>query len=179
LLLAAPNVNEPKGCRDKAMLELLYATGMRVSELIELDLDDLNLQIGIVHCKNAKHNRIIPVYNEAIAALSEYLTNIRPLLSNDRNQKALFINLNGDRLTRQGFWKIMKHYADVADIQKAITPHTIRHSFAAHLLENGAGLVDIKEMLGHSDISSTHIYKELMKQKYADSYRKFHPRAGR
>ncbi len=177
-LLSAPDITEPKGCRDKAMLELLYATGMRVSELIDLNVEDFNFQIGIVHCTSAKHNRVIPVYYDAIKAINDYMSRVRPVISLDRTQKALFINLNGERLTRQGFWKIMKKYADIAGIKKTITPHTIRHSFATHLLENGAGLDDIKEMLGHSDISSTQIYNELMKQKYATAYRKFHPRAG-
>ncbi|MBQ2676689.1 MAG: tyrosine recombinase [Clostridia bacterium] len=178
-LLSQPSISDFKGCRDKAMLELLYATGVRVTELIDLNVDDVNLQINIIHCKSSKNERIIPVYHDAIKAVSEYLSRVRPAITVDRNQKALFLNMNGERLTRQGFWKIIKSYAFEAGIKREITPHTIRHSFAAHLLENGAGLKDIKDMLGHSDISSTHIYSTLMKQRYASAYKKFHPRAGR
>ena len=179
LLLAQPDAADPKGCRDKAMLELMYATGVRVSELVNLNVTDINLQINILHCRSEKNERIVPVYHAAIKAVSDYLTRIRPTLISDLSEQALFLNLNGERLTRQGFWKIIKSYAEEAGIKKTITPHTMRHSFATHLLENGAGLKDIKEMLGHSDISSTQIYSQLMKAKYTAAYKQFHPRASK
>lgn len=176
-LLKSPNVNEPKGCRDKAMFELLYATGIRVSELVSLNLQDVNLHVGILTCHNGKASRIIPVYPEALRALSEYIYRVRIAIVPDSDFEALFINLNGSRLTRQGFWKIIKTYAEKAGIKTELTPHTLRHSFAAHLLENGAQLKDIKEMLGHADISSTQIYAQIMKNKFKDVYNRCHPRA--
>ena len=159
------------------MLELLYATGIKVSELIDLKVTDLNLQIGIIHLKNEKKERVIPLYPAALKSLTEYLVNVRDTIVIDENEDRLFTNMTGTHMSRQGFWKIIKHYADLAGIKKDITPHTIRHSFAAHLLENGAKLSDIKEMLGHSDISSTQIYAQLMKSKYTSVYTKFHPLA--
>ncbi len=177
LLLSKPDVSEYKGIRDKAMLELLYATGIKVSELIDLKVTDLNLQIGIIHLKNEKKERVIPLYPAALKSLTEYLVNVRDTIVIDENEDRLFTNMTGTHMSRQGFWKIIKHYADLAGIKKDITPHTIRHSFAAHLLENGAKLSDIKEMLGHSDISSTQIYAQLMKSKYTSVYTKFHPLA--
>lgn len=177
LLLNQPDVSEAKGCRDKAMLELLYATGIRVSELINLDLIDVNFQVGILHCKNSKNERIIPIYADAQNAIQNYISHVRSMLLLDYSEKALFVNMNGTRLTRQGFWKIVKHYTIQAKIKKDITPHTLRHSFAAHLLENGAQLKDIKEMMGHSDISSTQIYAQIIKNKYKDVYSNFHPKA--
>lgn len=177
LLLAQPNVTDPKGCRDKAMLELLYATGIRVSELIDLKLIDVNLEIGILHLKSDKSERIVPMYPEAIKAMSEYIIRIRGNIVLDEEVDALFTNMNGMPLTRQGFWKIVKGYAKRANIKKDITPHTLRHSFAAHLLENGAQLKDIQEMLGHADISSTQVYAQIMKSRYTEAYKKFHPRA--
>ncbi len=177
LLLAQPQGNDYKSIRDKAMLELLYATGIKVSELIELTLNDVNLQIGIIHTHNSKHERIVPIYPIANKHLTEYCTIARPALVQNANEDRLFTNINGQPMTRQGFWKIIKHYAEKAGISKDITPHTLRHSFAAHLLENGAQLKDIKDMLGHSDISSTQIYAQLIKSKYVQSYAKFHPLA--
>ena len=177
LLLSQPNGNDYKSIRDKAMLELLYATGIKVSELIELTVNDVNLQIGIIHTHNSKHERIVPVYPEANKHLTEYFTIARPALVQNSSEDRLFTNMNGQPMTRQGFWKIIKHYAEKAGIKKDITPHTLRHSFAAHLLENGAQLKDIKDMLGHSDISSTQIYAQLIKSKYVQSYAKFHPLA--
>ena len=177
MLLAAPDISDTKGIRDKAMLELLYATGIRVSELIDANVTDVNTQIGILHCKSDKNERVVPMYPIAIKAIDDYMKRVRPFLRTEENEQALFTNMNGQRMTRQGFWKIIKYYADSCGIKKSITPHTIRHSFAAHLLENGAGLSDIKEMLGHSDISSTQIYSQLMKQKYASAYKTFHPRS--
>ncbi len=177
LLLAQPDNTEYKGIRDKAMLELLYATGIKVSELIELKVTDVNLQIGILHLHNDKKERIIPIYPAAIKSVADYLVNVRPVIVPEENEDRLFTNMTGQHLSRQGFWKIIKHYAETAGIKKDITPHTLRHSFAAHLLENGAKLSDIKEMLGHSDISSTQVYAKLMKLKYTSAYAKYHPLA--
>ena len=178
-LLSQPKSNDSKGIRDKAMLELLYATGIRVSELINLNLEDAYFDVGVIHCNGAKNDRIIPVYAAAIDVLKNYVENIRPLCVIDDSERALFVNMNGQRLTRQGFWKIIKAYTKDAKINKDITPHTLRHSFAAHLLKNGAKLKDIQEMLGHSDISSTQIYAQLMKKQYSTVYNKYHPRANR
>lgn len=176
-LLSQPDGNDYKSIRDKAMLELLYATGIKVSELIELTTGDVNLQIGIIHTHNSKHERIVPVYPEANKHLAEYCNIARPALVQNSSEDRLFTNMNGQPMTRQGFWKIIKHYAEKAGIKKDITPHTLRHSFATHLLENGAQLKDIKDMLGHADISSTQIYAQLIKSKYVQSYAKFHPLA--
>ena len=176
-LLAQPNSSDYKGMRDKAMLELLYATGIRVSELIELKVSDINLQIGILHIKSAKRERIIPIYPAAVKHISEYLSIARPALVQFDNNDLLFTNMYGQAMSRQGFWKIIKYYSEKVGIKKDITPHTLRHSFAAHLLENGAQLTDIKEMLGHADISSTQIYAQMLKNKYVQSYSKFHPLA--
>jgi integrase/recombinase XerD len=159
------------------MLELLYATGIRVSELINLDLNNLNLSAGIIHCENRGKERVIPLYPSAVRAISEYVEKIRPQMVERPDEPALFVNLNGRRMSRQGFWKIIKHYQEKAGIQKDITPHTLRHSFAAHLLENGADLRSIQEMLGHADISSTQIYTQVVGQRLKDVYAKAHPRA--
>lgn len=177
LLLFQPDVNDLKGCRDKAMLELLYATGIKVSELINIKLIDINLQIGILHLDNGKQERIIPIYPAAVKALLNYCNNVRGVVAMGSDTPELFTNMNGQPLTRQGFWKIIKYYAEKAGIDKDITPHTIRHSFAAHLLENGAPLKDIQEILGHSDLSSTQVYAQLMRSRYAQSYKKYHPMA--
>ncbi len=177
LLLSQPSGGDYKSIRDKAMLELLYATGIKVSELIELTVSDVNLQIGILHLHSGKKERIIPMYPAAVKCIADYLLNVRPALVLDAGEDKLFTNMTGQHMTRQGFWKIIKHYAETAGIKKDITPHTLRHSFAAHLLENGAKLTDIKEMLGHTDISSTQIYAQLMKSKYTAAYAKFHPLA--
>ena len=177
LFLEQPDCTDLKGYRDRAMLELLYATGIRVSELIDLDLDDLNLPGGVLKCYSKGKERIIPLYQTAIRALSEYVHNVRPQLVEDVEEPALFVNMNGERMSRQGFWKLIKYYQEKAGIQKDITPHTLRHSFAAHLLENGADLRSIQEMLGHADISSTQIYSKLLNQKLKDVYLKAHPRA--
>ncbi len=177
LFLEQPSAVEPKGLRDRAMLELLYATGIRVSELIALDLDDLDLDAEALHCANPKRERTIPLYSAAVRALTVYLNRVRPQMVEDPAETALFVNMNGARMSRQGFWKIIKHYQETAGIDKKITPHTLRHSFAAHLLENGADLRSIQEMLGHADISSTQIYTQLVGNKLRDVYRKSHPRA--
>lgn len=177
LLLSQPDGTDYKSIRDKAMLELLYATGIKVSELTELTVSNVNLQIGILHLHNGERERIVPMYPAAVKTVATYLVNVRPAIVIDENEDRLFTNMNGKPLSRQGFWKIIKHYAEKAGIKKDITPHTLRHSFAAHLLENGAQLKDIKEMLGHSDISSTQIYAQLIKSKYTAAYAKFHPMA--
>lgn len=175
-LLDSPNGSDLKSIRDKAMLELLYATGIKVSELIDVKLSDINLQIGILHLHDKKE-RIIPLYPAAVKTLSNYVINVRPAIILNQNEDLLFTNMSGQALSRQGLWKIIKHYSEKANIKKDITPHTLRHSFAAHLLENGAQLKDIKEMLGHSDISSTQIYAQFMKSKYTLAYAKYHPLA--
>lgn len=177
LLLMQPDVTTQKGIRDKAMLEVLYATGMRVSELIGLKLHNVNIQLGILHLDTDRGERVIPMYPEALESVLEYITNVRKLLIYEKGVDELFVNTNGKPMTRQGFWKIIKFYASKAKIEKEITPHTLRHSFAEHLLENGAPLADIKEILGHSDISSTQVYAQMLKSKYAQSYKKYHPMA--
>lgn len=177
LLLEQPKCTDMKGFRDKAMLETLYATGMRVSEMISLNVADVSLAGSFVKCEGNGKFRIIPLYPAAVKALTNYLTDIRPKMVSGPEEEALFVNINGDRMTRQGFWKIIKHYQDTAQINKDITPHTLRHSFAAHLLENGADLHSLQEMLGHSDISSTQIYTQVVKQNLKNVYNKYHPRA--
>ena len=177
LLLEQPKCTDAKGFRDKAMLELLYATGIRVSELISLNVEDVNLPAGFIRCCSGGKSRSIPLYPAAARAIHNYLTQIRPSLIADPMETALFVNLSGDRMSRQGYWKIIKHYQQSANIQKDITPHTLRHSFAAHLLENGADLKSIQEMLGHSDISSTQVYTQIVKQNLKSVYNKFHPKA--
>lgn len=176
-LLAQPDTSDIKGKRDKAMLELLYATGIKVSELISLNVDDVNLQLSFLRCGAGEKERFVSLYPLALRALTVYLDSARKLLVLHPDEKALFVNVQGERMTRQGFWKILKSYAESAKIQKDITPHTLRHSFAAHLLENGADIHDIQEILGHSDISSTMRYAQLIKNKLNNGYIKFHPRA--
>lgn len=177
LLLEQPSCTDAKGYRDKAMLELLYATGIRVTELISLDITDVNTAAGVVKCTGKERERFIPLYPAAVKALSEYIEFIRPQMLALPSETALFVNVNGERMSRQGFWKIIKSYQQKAHIEKTITPHTLRHSFAAHLLENGADLKSIQEMLGHADISSTQIYSQLVKKQLKDVYNKAHPRA--
>lgn len=177
LFLEQPDPSDMKGIRDRAMLELLYATGMRVSELITLDIDDVNLSVGIIRCRSKDKERVIPMYSMAVKALSDYVEKVRMSMIADADEEALFVNMNGERMSRQGFWKIVKTYQKKAGITKEITPHTLRHSFAAHLLENGADLHSIQEMLGHSDLSSTQIYAKIVKKQLKDVYKKAHPRA--
>ena len=177
LLLSQPECTDRKGYRDRAMLELLYATGIRVSELIGLDVSDVNLSAGIISCRGRDKVRAIPLYPKAIKALKDYMDFIRPEMIASPTERALFVNVSGERMSRQGFWKIVKSYQQKAGIEKDITPHTLRHSFATHLLENGADLHSIQEMLGHADISSTQIYSQLVKKKLKDVYNKAHPRA--
>ena len=177
LFLDQPQCVDAKGYRDHAMLELLYATGIRVSELISLNEDDVNLSASFIRAQSKGKERIIPLYPAAVKALSHYMKEVRPQLVADPEETALFVNMNGERMSRQGFWKIIKYYQEKAGIEKDITPHTLRHSFAAHLLENGADLHSIQEMLGHADISSTQIYAHIIKQRLQDVYRKAHPLA--
>lgn len=178
LLLRQPDPSDPKGNRDQCMLELLYATGIRVSELVALDVDDVNLNMAFIKCSGkGTKDRVIPVYDIAVKALYEYITRYRPMLIREHEEKALFVNFHGKRLTRQGFWKIIKYYTKMAKINREITPHTLRHSFAAHLLENGADLKCLQEMLGHSDISTTQVYAQITKSKIKEVYKKAHPRA--
>ena len=177
LLLEQPKDVDLKGTRDKAMLEFAYATGMRVTEIISLDIDDVNLNEGYVTCNSGKKQRTIPIGTMSLKALKEYIEEARPVIIKDENEKALFVNTNGKRLTRQGFWKIIKYYKEQAHIAKDITPHVLRHSFATHLLQNGADLKSIQTMLGHSDISSTQVYVQFQDPELRDIYKKSHPRA--
>lgn len=177
LLLNQPKNVDLKGIRDKAMLEFAYATGMRVTEIISLNIDDINFEQGVVNCKARTKTRSIPLGKISLNALKEYVENVRDILIKDDNEQALFVNINGKRLTRQGVWKIVKFYKEQAHITKEITPHVLRHSFATHLLQNGADLKSIQTMLGHSDISSTQVYMQFQDESLKNIYRKAHPRA--
>ena len=177
LLLDQPKDVDLKGIRDKAMLEFAYATGMRVTEIISLNIDDVSLEEGYVVCRNGNKQRSIPLGTMSLKALKEYIEEARDILLKSEDEKALFVNINGTRLTRQGFWKIIKFYKEQAHITKDITPHVLRHSFATHLLQNGADLKAIQSMLGHSDISSTQVYMQFQDDGLKDVYRKAHPRA--
>jgi len=177
LLLNQPKDIDLKGIRDKAMLEVAYATGMRVTEIISLNIDDVNLEEGFVVCKSADKQRNIPLGSISIKALRDYIIEARPIIIKSEEEKSLFVNINGKRLTRQGFWKIVKFYKEQANITKEITPHVLRHSFATHLLQNGAELKAIQTMLGHSDISSTQVYMQFQDESIKNIYRKAHPRA--
>lgn len=176
-LLAQPSCVDPKGFRDKAMLEVMYATGIRVTELISLNTEDVNLELGIIHCGSGKKSRSIPLYPAALRSLSVYMKDVRALMVSDPGEKALFVNVGGARMSRQGFWKLLKYYQSKAGIDKEITPHTLRHSFAVHLLENGADLGSLQELMGHSDISSTQMYTHMVNQKLKAVYEKCHPKA--
>ena len=160
-----------------AMLEFAYATGMRVTEMISLDIDDVKLDEGYVVCRGRSKSRNIPLGSMSLKALKEYIDDARPYLIRDESEEALFVNVNGTRLTRQGFWKIVKYYKEQAHIEKDITPHVLRHSFATHLLQNGADLKAIQTMLGHSDISSTQVYMQFQDPGIKNEYKKAHPRA--
>ena len=175
-LLDAPDSSD-KGCRDKAMLELLYATGIRVSELIELKVSDVNLTLNYIKIYGDKKDRNVPFGNKAHKALVKYIKKIRPNMIKDKSEEYLFVNCNGSKISRQGFWKLVKQYQHDANINKDITPHMLRHSFAAHLLENGADIKSIQEMMGHADKASTQIYSRIVSTKIHDVYAKAHPRA--
>ena len=177
LLLSQPVCVDAKGFRDKAMLEVMYATGIRVTELISLNIDDVNIDLGIIKCAGGRKTRAIPLYPAALRALSQYLDHVRSGMIADPDEQALFVNVSGIRMSRQGFWKILKHYQNSAHIDKEITPHTLRHSFAVHLLENGADIGSVQELMGHSDISSTQVYTQMINQKLKTVYAKYHPKA--
>ncbi len=175
-LLEQPRGATPKDLRDRAMLELLYATGIRVSELISLNLSDVNLQVGYIMCRDARKERVVPFGAPAKRALGEYIKNARPMMIADQSSDVLFTNCSGQPMSRQGFWKLVKYYARKAGITSDITPHTLRHSFAAHLVENGADLRSVQEMLGHSDISTTQIYANMSQNRLREVYAKNFPR---
>ena len=177
LFLEQPKCVDAKGYRDHAMLELLYATGIRVSELISLNVGDVNLTAGFLRCRSKGRERVIPLYRAAVKALQDYIYQVRPHLIARSNETALFVNMAGERMSRQGFWKLIKNYQEKAGIRKDITPHTLRHSFAVHLLENGADLRSLQEMMGHADISSTQVYTRVVQRQIRDVYQKAHPRA--
>ena len=176
-LLSQPECIDAKGYRDKAMLELLYATGIRVTELIDLNVSDVNLDSAVIRCTSKGRERVIPMYQAAVKALDDYLLLVRPQMIAEQDEQALFVNVSGDRMSRQGFWKIIKYYTKKAKIDKDITPHTLRHSFAAHLLENGADIHAIQEMLGHSSLSTTQIYTHLSPARLKQVHDQAHPRA--
>lgn len=177
VLMSQPQCIDDKGYRDKAMLELLYATGIKVSELIALEMADVNLTVGYIQCGQGKNERVIPIGAIAKDAIAKYINHSREHMIKEKEETTVFVNCNGTPLSRQGFWKLIKHYQKQAQIHTDITPHTLRHSFAAHLLQNGADLKSIQEMLGHADISSTQIYSQLVNTKIKDIYEKAHPRA--
>ena len=177
-LLRSPNTGQVLGLRDRAMLELMYATGLRISEIINLKLEDLHLTMGTLQTLGKGHKeRIVPVGDEAIKWVNRYLEEARPKLLKQKRSNYLFLNFHGNNLTRQGVWKNLKAEVRKAGIQKNITPHTLRHSFATHILENGADLRIVQELLGHADISTTQIYTHLSNKQLADIYNRAHPRA--
>lgn len=177
-LLKEPDTSYPLGLRDSAMIELLYATGVRVSELISLTINDINLEVGyIISMGKGFKQRIIPLGEEASLRLKNYLETSRPLLIKGKDINELFVNRRGYKMTRQGFWKIIKKYAKAAGIAKEVSPHSLRHSFATHLLEGGADLRSVQKMLGHADISTTQIYTHIIKERLRIIYDKYHPRA--
>ncbi|QUI23053.1 site-specific tyrosine recombinase XerD [Vallitalea pronyensis] len=177
ILLNQPNNGDCKGIRDRAMLEVLYATGIRVSELIQLKRLDININLGYIKCQDNKKERIIPIGQVAKNALKRYMEEVRPVMIKDPHEEVLFVSCLGHSMSRQGFWKIVKSYASKAGINKKITPHILRHSFATHLVENGADLRSVQEMLGHSDISTTQIYAQMSSNRLKEVYAKAHPRA--
>ena len=176
ILLEQPCGDNPKEIRDKAMLELLYATGIRVTELITLNVEDLNLQMNYITCKDAGKERMIPFGAKARGALLRYIESARESMISDADSHILFVNCSGKAMSRQGFWKLIKYYTKKAGIMADITPHTLRHSFAAHLVENGADLKSVQEMLGHSDISTTQIYANMNQNRIREVYKRAHPR---
>lgn len=177
-LLETPDLNKNNGYRDRTILELLYATGMRVTELIQIEIDDVNLIMGFVKVfGKGNKERIIPLGDTVIEYLDTYINSVRPQLLKKKVTNVLFLNMHGRPLTRQGIWKLIKQYGLKANINKTLTPHTLRHSFATHLLENGADLRAVQEMLGHSDISTTQLYTHVSKTQIRQMYNQFHPRA--
>ena len=177
-LLETPDLAKNNGYRDRTMLELLYATGMRVTEIIQLDVEDVNLMMGFVRVfGKGNKERIVPLGDTVIEYLTTYIETVRPQLLKQTTTQALFLNMHGKSLSRQGIWKIIKQYGLKANINKTLTPHTLRHSFATHLLENGADLRAVQEMLGHSDISTTQLYTHVSKSQIRKMYTQFHPRA--
>lgn len=176
-LMDSPDLNSEKGIRDKAMLEVLYATGIRVSELLSLKMEDMNLNMEYIVCHEKAKDRIIPFGSEAKAALEAYIGAARDHMIGDAESEYLFVNCSGKPMSRQGFWKLIKHYAEKVGIEKEITPHTFRHSFAAHLLENGADVQSVQKMMGHADVSTTQMYVEMQAGNVRDVYKKFHPRS--
>ncbi|GAU76977.1 site-specific tyrosine recombinase XerD [Fusibacter sp. 3D3] len=175
-LIAKPDLRTSIGKRDKAMIELLYATGIRVSELVSLNLSDINTNMGYIRCKNNGKSRVVPLGSLASKAVEVYIKDGRSKIVTE-DEEALFVNYYGKRITRQGFWKVVKRYTEALDIRKSITPHTLRHSFALHLIQNGADIKAVQEMLGHSDVSTTQIYLEMSNSKIRNVYEKTHPRA--
>lgn len=175
-LLSQPNLNDLKGQRDKSMLEVLYSTGIRVTELVSLTVSDLSITAAHIKVKKKNKERIIPLGNTSIKYLKDYVENVRPLLIKSETEPSLFINTNGQKMTRQGFWKILKQYKEEAKIDKELTPHTIRHSFAVHMLQNGAEIKLVQELLGHTDVASTLMYTHVADMNVRDEYLKAHPR---
>lgn len=176
LLLKQPIADSPKGMRDKAMLELLYATGIRVSELIHLKHENVNMKMSYIKCSERNKERIIPFGNTAKQAMALYLEHGRKELTKEKECEEFFVNCSGKAMSRQGFWKVLKSYAKEAGIDVDITPQTLRHSFATHLIQNGADLKSVQEMLGHADISTTQVYLNMSINKMREVYTKAHPR---
>jgi len=176
-LMDGPDLQCDKGIRDRAMLELLYATGIRVSELISLKTTDMNLPMEYVVCHEKSKDRIIPFGSAAKEAVTDYLENAREHMIGETESEYLFVNCSGKPMSRQGFWKLIKYYAEKAGIEKEITPHTFRHSFAAHLLQNGADVQAVQKMMGHADISTTQMYVEMQAGNVRETYKRFHPRS--
>lgn len=177
VMLAKPDEHTPMGIRDKAMLELLYATGIKVSELVSLNVTDINLNAGFIYCRTFGKDRVVPMSKTASNAVSMYCDERLRYFVRNKNETAFFLNNHGQRLSRQGLWKIIKKYSDIANVNKEISPHTLRHSFASHLLERGADIHAVKEMLGHADITSTQVYRPAVKPKLKEVYSSHHPRA--
>lgn len=176
-LLRSPKCVDAKGYRDRSMLSVLYATGMCVSELLALDITDVDLFGGAIRCGAGEKGRVVPLYQEAMAELTQYVGGARPNIITDVNQQALFVNMNGKRMSRQGFWKLIKHYQQEANIETELTPHTLRHSFAVHLLEHGAEMRAVQQMMGHAHTSTTRVYDQLVSPQLREAYQKAHPKA--